>query len=71
MTLKTFKGTLVLNMRSGAMRIVKRKATAMSHQEVAVKFTVEVEAPEQVVPEVQVKVVVPRKQFNAVVLDSI
>ena len=70
MTLKTFKGTLVLNMKSGGMRVVKRKATAMSHQEVAVKFTVEVEAPEQKVPEVEIKVVVPQKQFNAIVLDD-
>ena len=71
MTLKTFKGTLVLNMRSGAMRVVKRKASSISHQEVAVRFTVEVEAPEQKVPEVDIKVVIPQKQFNAIVLDDI
>jgi len=71
MTLKTFKGKLILNVKSGGMRVVKRVTRGVSPYEMVVNITVEVDAPEPVVPSVELKVVVPRKQFNSLVMDSL
>ena len=68
--IRTFEGKLLLNTKTGAMRVVRRKVK-MTPFEVLINIKVDVEAPEPNVPTIEAKIRIPQKQFHHIVLDSV
>ena len=71
MVMKTFEGKLVLNLKTGEFRAVKRAPHTTSHNELVVNFKIDVDEPDPQEVNMDAKVKISRKQFNAVVLDSL
>lgn len=70
-TIRTFQGKLLLNTKTGSMRIVKRKSVKLTPHEVMMNLRISVESPEPNVPTIEAKIHIPEKQFHHIVLDDI
>jgi hypothetical protein len=71
MKYKRFRGLMVFNTKSGAMRIVKKDVQDHSPHDVFVRFDIEVDAPLPQIPLIEHKIVVPKQQIREMVLDNI
>lgn len=71
MVSKTFDGYLVLNWKTGAVRVLKKKIRKPAPFEVQVHFTIEVELPEPAEHEIKGKIVVPEEQLAEMVFEKL
>lgn len=69
--LKQFEGIIILNVKTGAMRVVKKSKNKLLPHEVTVGFKIGIEQEETEKPNVEATVRIPKKKFNEIVLDSI
>ena len=70
--LKKFSGYILLNMKSGGMRVAKRPRTAKSiGSEVVVKFTLNVYSPEVSMPEITGNITLPETKLADLLFDEL
>jgi len=72
MVSKTFEGYLVLNWKTGAMRVLKRKSKKRANPfEILIRFTIEVELPEPKEHEISGKIAIPEEQVAEMVFEKL
>ncbi|MBC7219133.1 MAG: hypothetical protein H5T49_03245 [Hadesarchaea archaeon] len=68
---KTFAGYLVLNWKTGAIKVLKRRSKRTNPFEILIRFTIEVVLPETEEHEISGKIVIPEEQVAEMVFEKL
>jgi hypothetical protein len=72
MASKRFEGYLVLNWKTGAMRVLKRKSKKRTNPfEILIHFAIDVELPEPKEHGISGKIVIPEEQVAEMVFEKL
>lgn len=71
MVLKNFKATLVVNWKTGAMKVMKRKSKGKNPWEIAINLDLDVVTPEYKDHEFKGKITIPESQVEQMTAQSI
>lgn len=69
MTSKTFTGTLVLNYKTGGMKLLKRGQHKEGPSDIPVRISIEVVIPEHPKTEITGKIEIPPRKVTKIILD--
>jgi hypothetical protein len=67
---KVFKGHLLLNWKSGSMRIVKKRPSAISYTEIPISVNIMVRVPDGEEVKLEGEVTLSQAQVNSLVLEQ-
>jgi len=68
---KNFKGTLIVNWKTGAMRVIKRTHSKLSPYEIPIQIDLDIEVPKSPKIVAKGKIVIPQYKANQIIMEAL